>query len=256
MRENLENFDPFYSPMGQIIIKSDPNDAYTVFLEASNEERDKSREIVFMKALQEQAEDYLKGGVISWDHLHKLEKSPKYIIGEPQDVGFKENRTFVKGKLYKGVEFADAVVRLLKAQSSRLGASIGGYVKKRVSLNKALSGITQVIWDETAVTYKPTNASTLGKVSLIPFGAFTKALMLGSGVDSSMFTGGRALSPESLQGANNVEVQPVINELLMRIKSGDIRSEDDFQDYLEFQGATHLYKPLKNLMVQKFLFKN
>jgi hypothetical protein len=61
--------------------------------------------------------------------------------------------------------------------------------------------IQKVIWDETAITHKPVNDHTLGTVSIIPFEQFAKALMAGGGVDAANFSGGRAITPESLMGA-------------------------------------------------------
>lgn len=253
----MDNLSPFYSPFTEIILKSDPNDDYTIFIEASNESPDQQSEVLFMKALENEAENYLRKGIISWDHLHKIKGNPEYIIGEPEDVGFKGKKTFVKGRLYKGVRFAEAVVRMMKANSSRLGASVGGFIRRRKKMaQQALSGVTGVLWDETAITYKPVNDTTMGKVSLIPIGAFAKALAAGTGVDAGSFTGGRALSNESLQGANAKKkeklVETVVNELVWRLSKGDIRSEEDFKDFLEFQNAPFLYGQLKNLVVKKF----
>ena len=235
---------PFYTPFTDLLIKADEKDPYTVYIEASNESPDKQKDIVFMKALLDEKENYLKKGVISWDHLHKIEGSPEFIVGEPLDVGFKDGRTFVKGRLYKGVKYAESIVDLLRAKCSRLGASIGGYIKNRKQLSKTLSGVTQVIWDETAITYKPVNDETMGNIGLIPIGAFAKALMAGGGVDTAVFTGGRALQGESLS--------KVISELVWRMKEGDVRTDDDVKEYLDYQNTPQLYGHLKKVLVKKF----
>ncbi len=237
--------DPFYTPFVEIFIKADEDDPYVVYIEASNESPDKQKDIVFAKALQDEKEHYLTKGVISWDHLHKVEKSPEFIIGEPLEVKFTENKqTFVKARLYKGVKYAESVVDLLKANCSRLGASIGGYIRNRKQLSKTLTGITKVVWDEVAITYKPVNDGTMGNVSLMPMAAFAKALMAGVGTDAANFTGGRALTKESLDG--------VVAELVWRMKEGDLKSEDDVRDFLDHQNVPFLYSHLKKTFVKKF----
>ena len=242
---NEQEGDPFYTPFISLLIKADEKDPYTIYIEASNENPDKQKDIVFAKALQEEAESYLTKGIISWDHLHKIEKSPEFIIGEPLEVKFNENRqTFVKARLYKGVKYAESIVDLLKAKCTRLGASIGGYIRDRKQLSKILKGVTRVIWDEVAITYKPVNDTTMGNVSLVPMAAFSKALMVGDGTDTAQFTGGRALGKESLDR--------IIVELVWRMKEGDLKSDDDFKEFLDHQNAPFLYGHLKKTFVKKF----
>ena len=247
---------PFYTPLTYYLVKGDEDNPYIVYIEASNEIPDSQKDIVFMKALQEERESFLRKGLISWDHLHKMdEKSPEYIIGEPLEVRFKENRTFVKALLYKGVEYADSIVKLLRAKCTRLGASIGGYVKSKKVLSKTLSGITKVLWDEVAITYKPVNDTTLGNVALIPIGAFVKALMVGDGVDASGFTGGRVLVGESLQGAKKKrkkKAEEIISELVWRMEKGDIQTDNDFRDFLDYMNVPQAYGVLGKTLIKKF----
>jgi len=248
--EEIKQMDKFYSPFVQqgILVKSDKNDPSIIYIEASNQIMDIQKDITLMKALEDEAENFLRKGIISWDHLHKQEKSPEYIIGEPLDVSFKKESTWVKAKIYKSVKYGQSVLDLLESGSTRLGASIGGYIKKRKSLSKSVSMITKVIWDELAITYKPVNDTTLGNVSTIPIGAFAKALMAGSGVDAGSFTGGRAITHESLQG-DKVDVQQITRDFSWRLAKGDIRSEDDLRDFLELQGVPNYY----NLFARKII---
>ena len=255
MEKNKE-FSPFYTPLEDepmftnILIKGDQKDPSVLYIEASDEGVDQSNEIMFMKALEEEAESFLKNGVLSWDHLHKAEGDPKYIVGEPLDVRFdrKPKKTFVKGKLYKKQDFAKTIMDLLASGCTKLGASVGGFIKQKKSLSKAVAGILKVIWDELAITYKPVNNNTRGNISLIPIGAFAKALMIGQGVNAENFTGGRALSRESMQGT------PVnlIEEMTWRIKKGDILTSDDLKDFLSYKNALFLYGRLANLLIKKF----
>jgi len=247
------NTEPFYCPLGSFIIKSDPQDEHIIYLEASNEEPDTQKEVVFMKALEQEAESYLTKGIVSWDHLHKIEGDPKYIIGEPLDVKFSNSKTFVKARLYEGVEMAESVRRLAKANSTKLGASIGGFIRKREPVNDSLSGISGVMWDEVAITYKPVNSSTMGRVSLIPMEVFNKALMAGSGINPAEFSGGRALIGESLQGADGKKAMvEVVEELVQRLAKGDIRTDDDFKEFLDYKNVPFLYGALKEVVTKKF----
>lgn len=251
--ERINNMTKFYSPFADqgVLIKADKNDPTVVYIEASNQEVDIQNDVTVMKALEDEAESFLRKGVISWDHLHKIEKSPEYIIGEPLDVKFKKetNSTWVKGKLYKSVKYGKSVLDLLESDCTRLGASIGGYIRKRQPLSKSVSAIVKVIWDEIAVTYKPVNHTVLGNVSLIPIGAFQKALMAGSGVNPANFTGGRAMTPESLQGAK-VDIQKITNDFAWRLIGGDIRTEDDLKDFLEFYQIPQYYEMFAKKVIQ------
>jgi len=251
-----ESVKPFYTPLSYYLVKGDEDNPYIVFIEASNEIPDSQKDVVFMKALADERESFLKKGIISWDHLHKIdEKSPEYIIGEPLEVKFKADRTFVKALLYKGVKYADSIVKLLRAKTTRLGASIGGYVKSKKVLSKTLSGITKVLWDEVAITYKPVNDTTLGNVTLMPIGAFAKALMVGSGVDASSFTGGRVLVGESLQGAEKKrkkKAKEIISELVWRMEKGDIQTDNDFRDFLDYMNVPQAYGILGKTLIKKF----
>lgn len=249
--DNLNNLIKFYSPFADqgVLIKGDKEDPSIIYIEASNETVDSQNDITVMKALEEETSNFLRKGVISWDHLHKIEKSPEYIIGEPLDVKFKKDTTWVKAKMYKSVRYGKSVLDLLDSGSTRLGASIGGYIKKRKPLSKSISAITKVIWDEIAITYKPVNDTTLGNVSLIPIGAFQKALMAGSGVNPANFTGGRAMTPESLQGTT-VDIKKLTENFAWRLKQGDIRSSDDLMDFCELNGVPNFYNMFAKKVIQ------
>ena len=257
------SLNPFYCQLEgsfPVLIKADENDPYTVFLEASNEAKDQQKDILFMKALEAETENFLRKGVISWDHLHKVKNDPGYIVGEPLDVkfSFKEPKaTLVKAKLYKAVDYANKIVNMLKSASTRLGASVGGFIQQRKPLSKSSFGIFKVLWDELAITYKPINDATLGNVSLIPIGAFAKALMVGSGTDAATFTGGRSLIPESVQGGVKGTKFPfdwarsVLNGVVAQIAKGKIKSHSDLKKHLEDVGALFLYTELAEARVQK-----
>lgn len=212
----------FYSRFPQALIKAEEaNGKWWVYLEVSNESEDQQGDRALRKAFEEQRDFYLSHGNISWDHQHKFTHDPKFIIGEPTDVAFGvNNETLVKGFLYQENDLAKGLFQNLLSQSSRFGASAGGYI-----LQKSQNGaISKIYWDETAITYKPVNDLTLGKVSIVPYAEFMKAMMAGSGVDASAFTGGRALSNESLQGATSPISQETLHGSMLRnfLENGSI----------------------------------
>jgi hypothetical protein len=239
----------FYSPFATTLVKAEESDGkWNVFLQASNEGWDQDQEKTLMKALKDQAQYYTTHGVLSWDHKHKQLHDPSFIIGEPTEVAFSEsNTTLVKGILYKENKKAQGLMENLMSKSSRFGASIGGYI-----LHKSQNVIDKVYWDETAITHKPVNDETLGKVQLIPFQEFAKALMAGAGVDAGSFTGGRALTRESLQGASqasegeeeekqglslsDADLRQLFNRFLAAVRRGEVRTTNDVLAFVLDEG--------------------
>ena len=257
MRQVIERVDfPFYAPFAEVLLIKgvEENGQWIVYLEASNELKDQDGEVVDQAALKKAADYYLSHGVISWDHKHKQTNDPEFIIGEPLDVQFTdEGKTLVKGWLYQQNEKAKKVWNNIRSKAKRLGASIGGGI-----LAKAEDHIRKVIWDEVAITHKPINDGTLGGVQLIPFAAFAKAvsfsegttsleefikaLTAGSGVDASQFTGGRALTPESLQGSTvkyvvrKDELDELFKSLMVEMIKGTVRNYNDLTNYVLDRG--------------------
>lgn len=231
--EHLTN--PFYTPLDHVLIKgAEENGQWVIYLQASNEMVDQDGERIESEALRKASDYFLTHGVLSWDHKHKVTHDPGFIIGEPTDVRFtKGGETLVKGFLYKSNDIAQKVWKNIQSGARRIGASVGGGI-----LQKAQSTIKQVVWDETAITHKPVNDATLGTVQIVPFAEFAKALTAGGGVNAATFTGGRALTPESLQGAGSVETLPdmrdiraLFSDLLKAIRDGRVT---DYNDMLNF----------------------
>jgi len=135
MRQVIDHLgNPFYVPFEQVLVKgAEEGDKWVVYLEASNELQDQEGETVDMKALQKAADYFLSHGVLSWDHKHKQTNDPGFIIGEPLEVSFTDDkRTLVKAFLYKHNEIAKKVWANIKSGAQRLGSSIGVvYSKKR-----------------------------------------------------------------------------------------------------------------------------
>ena len=229
---------PFYAPLNSVLIKGvEEGDQWIVYLQASNEVKDQDGETVDVNALKKAADYFMTHGVLSWDHKHKVTHDPGFIIGEPLEVRFtKSNETLVKGFLYKANDIAQKVWKNIQSGARRLGASIGGGI-----LQKAETMIKQVVWDETALTHKPVNDGTLGMVQIVPFAAFAKALTAGGGVDAAAFTGGRALTGESLQGdtvdtITMKDIRGLFSDLLKAIRKGRIENYNDMINFVYDSG--------------------
>lgn len=247
-----------YIEVSEVLIKGDKKNPNIIYIEASNQVQDSQDDIVLKKALDDQVNNYLKKGVLSWNHMHKVKKDPSYIIGEPLDVKFtKDSRTLVKGKIYPSNPYGKSVLNMVKDGTTRLGASIGGYIVKREKtympvLQKAVNAIVKIIWDETAITHEPINDNTRGKVSVVPFTEFAKsfitddnireeliqkALSVGYGTDSSQFQGGRSLQPESLAGSRSQKkLVDAFSIVLKSIKNKEIKNYKDMEKMLQSSG--------------------
>lgn len=248
--------NPFYAPLEGVLIKgAEEEGRWIVYLEASNELRDQDEEVIDMNALQKAADYFMSHGVLSWDHKHKQTDDPGFIIGEPLEVKFTDdNRTLVKGFLYKHNDIAQKVWKNIRSGAKRLGSSVGGGI-----LQKAADRIKKVIWDEVAITHKPVNDSTMGSVTVIPYAAFAKALAYvegtssiedfikaltaGSGVNASQFTGGRALTRESLQGSTvrqrvitKEELDELMQGFMKSLGAGSMLDYNDLVDYVLTKG--------------------
>jgi hypothetical protein len=241
--------EEFYSPFsGSVLIKAEEHGGkWILYLQASNEGLDQESEVILSKALQEAKDYYLSHGVLSWDHKHKLLHDPGFIVGEPLDVQFsKSNETLVKGWLYQKNPIAKKLWANIESGAQKLGASVGGGI-----LAKSKNQIAKVVWDETAITHKPVNDGTLGHVQIMPFSEFAKALMAGGGVDAASYSGGRALSPENMDGTmvdqtfGQTDVAPNVtyeegrryfDGLMIAIKQGQIVSMNDVISYTRDQG--------------------
>lgn len=250
--------------------KTDDFGNYIFEVEASNENLDLQNQIVLQRALMESKDEFLKGGVISFDHLHKrrdekgnIVSDPSMVIGEPIDVYFDEEskKTIVKGKLYSTNDKAKELIKMLKAGSTRIRASVGGIFPQVVkNIKTGVEKITHVLWNDLALTTSPVN-NTVGSavfaksmtaaefVEYLPL-ELKKSLCAGYNTDSATKTGGQALIPEDT-GTKTVEVsnthavsksdaseEDVIARLVELAKKGRIDGENDAIDFLLANGIS------------------
>ena len=193
-----------------------------IYLESSRQTEDLQGETILRKALWTSRDYYISRGNIDIDHVSVLgrrmgvEKWWEYEIGRPTDVRLKDGVVWVKGYLYKGCTMADSVWETLNYNPPQVWfASVSGAILARDPTDP--SKITEVRWNNTALTREPVNHKIRAAVSTQPIGAFAKGLSLvpklgadafakaltaGYGTDSAGFTGGAALRMESLAGAH------------------------------------------------------
>ena len=242
---------------------------YLFEVEASNENLDLQNQIVLQNALMESKEEFLKGGVISYNHLHKRKDEQgnviaddSMIIGEPVDVLFDEKtkKTIVKGKLYATNEKAKDIIKMLKAGSTRVRASIGGIFPKIIkNVKTGVEKITHVLWNDLALTTMPVN-NTVGYavfaksmtsaqfVEKLPI-EIKKSLCAGYNTDSATTTGGQALIPEDTNTktidatetaqtlkANTPDAE-VVAGLVEMLNRGRVNGKQDAADYLVAHGV-------------------
>ncbi len=247
-----------------LLIKSigeeDADGNYIFEVEASNENLDLQNQRIQQNALLKSKEYFITNGVISDDHQHKrydkdgnVISDKSKIIGEPISVRTEGTSTFVKGKLYGNNDYALEYIKLLKAHSSRVKASVGGIMPTVRKNPDGTETVTAFRWNDLALTCSPVNytvgsavfAKSLSNVD------FCKALMAGSGTDAAAMSGGRALQGEDLEGAaTNVlpENRPneiskteendigAINELMAAISTGEIKTREEMEAFLLERG--------------------
>lgn len=250
--------------------KTDDFGNYIFEVEASNENLDIQNQIVLQRALMESKDEFLKGGVISFDHLHKRRdekgnviSDPSMVIGEPIDVYFDEEnkKTIVKGKLYSNNDKAKDLIKMLKAGSTRVRASVGGIFPQVVkNLKTGVEKVTHVLWNDLALTTSPVN-NTVGSavfaksmtaaefVDYLPL-ELKKSLCAGYNTDSATKTGGQALIPEDVNtktidvsnthaiSKSDVNEEEIIAQLVELAKNRRINGKDDAIEFLILHGIS------------------
>lgn len=250
----------------------DEDGNYRFQVEASNENVDFQDQIVLQSALLKSKENFLKNGVISYDHLHRRKdengnvvSDPSMIIGEPTDVWTEGDKTFVKGILYKTNEMAQEVIKLLKAGSTRIRASVGGLFPKVTKDENGIENIVSVLWNDLALTPCPVN-NTVGAASFAKsFSAseFAKALSVGHGTDSANFSGGRTLVAEDVEQRKHdikdysqdkdeddeeEKIEKLAKSLIQNLEQGTIKTRQDAMMYLLNNGL-EVYEANKSLEI-------
>ena len=106
---------------------------------ASDSGKDSEGEIMEPNGFQ--IDDFLKSGLINLEHFTTRKGDPAYWIGEPLEGHIKDNKFFVKAKLWKASQLArnfwDTCLIMKASGSTRKpGFSIEGKALERHPLNK------------------------------------------------------------------------------------------------------------------------
>jgi len=233
----------------------DENGNFIFEVEASNENLDLQGQIVLQRALLGSKDHFLSNGVISYDHLHKRRgpdgqviSDPSMVIGEPIEVRTEGTKTIVKGKLYHNKDIAQELIKMLKAGSTRVKASVGGIFPKIIKDAKSgAEKIISVLWNDLALTVSPVNntvSPAFAKSYLEPY-ELVKALNAGAGVDSAAYEGGRALIPEDMElntvnvtESGNSEFADKIRSLIAALSTGEVQGREEAVRFLERLGMS------------------
>lgn len=197
-----------------------------IYFEASNEGVDQQGERVLAAALKDSKDHFLKFGNIDIDHFTMI--GPRsgipdyqsYEIGQPVDVQFRGERTFVKARLYEGntplASRANEVWESMTALNppAKWYPSVGGAIlgkSQQVDPNTGdkVTLIEKVRWTNVGLSRTPVNqhlptatAHAVGTFAKSLNGFVVKALDASYATDRTALVGGGALGIQSLDGHN------------------------------------------------------
>lgn len=251
-----------------------------VYFEASKESRDQHGEVILSKALRDSAGYFLKFGVVDIDHKsmpavaksYGIDRPEEWAIGQPVDVRFDGDTTWVKTKLYSGdtqlAERANNVWDGLTKLSppARYYASVGGAVLGREvridpETKERVPVVTKVRWNNLAATLTPVHAG-LDIASTAPVGVFAKALggfvlskglEAGYGTDSATLTGGSALRQQSLDQGSQQRYIDFRDRLAHEISTGNFPTTNVQEMVREAGTRFGLSKTEASQFVERFL---
>ncbi|ECX5877009.1 hypothetical protein H0K60_004468 [Salmonella enterica] len=161
-----------------------------IYFEASNEAVDQQGERILASALKESKDYFLRFGNIDIDHVAML--GPRsgipdyqcYEIGQPVDVAFRGEKTFVKARLYEGkTRLADKANEVWESMTAlnppvKWYPSVGGAVlakSEQVYHGQNVTIIEKVRWANVGLSTRPVNDS-LGVASATGIATFAKSL--------------------------------------------------------------------------------
>lgn len=223
-----------------------------VFIEPSNERTDLEGERVLREALKESRDYFLAKGNFDLEHITikgysaEIPNPRLYEIGRPTEVRFDNNRTFVKGLIYKGLgetarranEFWESMTEMQPPM--QWFPSVGGHVREAGKITikgttEIVKAIKRVYWNNIGFSREPVNP-TVPSISVIPIGAFAKswvgtgsqlqfiqvekAITAGYGSDVANLTGGGALRQESLD--HELHVYQPVTRLIHDMEMGKV----------------------------------
>lgn len=229
---NKDNSTPEFVSF-ELMLKATPaveKGARFIYFEASNEGVDQQGERVLAAALKESKDHFLKFGNIDIDHYTMI--GPRagipdyqtYEIGQPVDVQFRGERTFVKARLYDGQTSLAARANEVWESMTALNPpakwypSVGGAILAKSQQLDPKSGdkvtlIEKVRWTNVGLSRTPVNqhlptatAHAVGSFAKSLNGFVLKALEASYGTDMVQLAGGGALGVQSLDKGRNAPV--------------------------------------------------
>lgn len=209
----------------ELMLKARPateNGARFIYFEASNEGVDQQGERVLAAALKDSKDHFLKFGNIDIDHYTMI--GPRmgmtdyqsYEIGQPVDVQFRGERTFVKARLYEGnTALADRANEVWESMTAlnppaKWYPSVGGAILERSDALDPKTGdkvtlIEKVRWTNVGLSRTPVNqhlptasATAVGTFAKSLNGFVLKNLTASPTSDHAALAGGGALGVQSL----------------------------------------------------------
>lgn len=217
----------------ELMLKATPaveKGARFIYFEASNEGVDQQGERVLAAALKDSKDHFLKFGNIDIDHYTMI--GPRagisdyqaYEIGQPVDVTFRGERTFVKARLYEGTtplaaranevwESMTALNPPAKWYPSVGGAILGKSQQVDPKTGDKVTLIEKVRWTNVGLSRTPVNqhlptATThaVGTFAKSLNGFVFKALEASYASDHAQLAGGGALGVQSLDTGKKMPV--------------------------------------------------
>lgn len=158
------NFNFFVKAEADSNGKKGKYDNMFLFGEASNNTKDSDEEILEPSGYI--IDNFIKNGTLNYEHQAK--NSSRYIVGEPVQAEIKNNRFFIKGKLWKGCEVAQDLwdtLHVMKENNSNrtLGWSIEGKAISRDPANP--KRIIKALITNCALTFSPKNKNTWAQIA-------------------------------------------------------------------------------------------
>ena len=222
-----------------------------IYIEASTEGRDQQNEVVLAKALRESSDHFLKFGNIDLDHksmppiakMYGIDAPEEWEIGVPVETRVSGNKTFVKGRLYRGDTALAAKANMVWDSMTKLSppkrwyASVGGKpLAKSIQIDPETGDkvgvISKVRWTNLALTAQPVNQHVSG-VETSPFGVFAKSslgLVFGKALEASYATDAAAKTGGAALGFQSLDTTPhsyfdFRDQLASALKSGKVSKQ-------------------------------
>lgn len=202
-----ENTFSFWMPAQAIVLKGgksvDAKGRRWIQGIASTSSRDLQGEVIEQKGID--FSYFVKYGHFNWDH----KEGPDEKVGEPTECRLTKNGLWVKGFLYNDKKRSDAIWEHMQALTKtpgskrRMGFSIQGKVKRRVG------NVIKECWlQDIAITACPVNTTTWAEIA-----KSLASQKWDEEEEKAMTAAGNVLVPESLEGKQKEDREPVSKSL-------------------------------------------